>query len=210
MHIPGLLFGRKRDRISVWNILLARKKPICIYSNRMFAAEADDCEECIVYGKEMNKEKKMNCFKKLLRKEFGAGRYQQFAEYVEKYIGPEVEESKELFNTIYQYCNCLDSEKILGMQARLNETLYSAFKVGKTYMMSFLLFIMAWLYVLCAQFPTEVLLPAIGVLCLGFGLKTWQFFANRCFYVDARIIETYRQVLERILIKRAREGRKQE
>lgn len=151
----------------------------------------------------------MNIFKRLLRQEFGAGKYKQFADYVEKYIGPEVEESKELFDHIYQFCNRLDSERILGMQARLNEALYSAFRIGRTYMMSFVIFILAWFFALCADFPTVVLLPTIGLLCLGFGLKTWQFFANRCMYVDARIIETYRNVLERILIRRAREGRRQ-
>lgn len=149
----------------------------------------------------------MNIFKKLLRQEFGARRYNEFAEFVEKNIGPELSESKELYDTIYRYCSCMDSEKIIGMQLRLNETLYSAVQVERTYVVSFFLYILAWFYSMMAGFPLVVQLPTIAILSIGFALKTWQYFSSHCRYVDARIINTYRSVLEKILMKRAREAR---
>ncbi|MGN1084829.1 MAG: hypothetical protein ACI4QX_07485 [Lachnospiraceae bacterium] len=146
----------------------------------------------------------MNIFKKLLRSEFGEKRYNGFAEFVHRNCGPETKECKELFEEMYEYCSRLDSERIIGMQMRLNEVMYNAFQVGRTYSLTFVIYLAAWLFLMSAGLQTEVLLAAIGAITVCFGLKTYQFFANRCAYVDARIIETYRAVLERILILRAR------
>jgi len=152
----------------------------------------------------------MNIFQKLLRTDLGEGRYKQLVEYVEKHMRPEVRENKELVDRIYQYCNCLDSEKIVGMQARLNETVYDAFVIGKTYMIAFFVYILAWCYVMGAGYPTEVMLGTIVALTVVFGLKTWQYFRNRCGYVDARILEAYRSVLDIILKKRLAASRRKE
>lgn len=148
----------------------------------------------------------MNSFKKLLRSEFGKKKYDGFAEYVHKYCGPEVKECKELYDEIYRHCNKMDSERIIGMQIRLNDVMFSAFHIGKSYSMVFFIYLAAWFFLLAADLHTWVLLGAIGALTVCFGFKTYQFIANRCTYVDARIIETYRLVLERILILRARSG----
>ncbi|MCH5273587.1 MAG: hypothetical protein J1E35_07925 [Lachnospiraceae bacterium] len=146
----------------------------------------------------------MNIFRKLLRSEFGEKRYNGLANFVHRNCGPEVKECKELFEEIYAYCSRLDSERIIGMQMRLNEVMYNAFQVGRTYSLAFVIYLAAWFFLMSAGLQTEVLLAAIGAITVCFGLKTYQFFANRCAYVDARIIETYRAVLERILILRAR------
>ena len=147
----------------------------------------------------------MNIFKKLLKKELGASRYDGLVNFVNKYCGPEVKDSRELYEEIYEDCNCLDSEKIVGMQMRLNEVMYQAFQVGRTYSLAFLIYLGAWFALLSLELRTELLLAGVIGITVCFGLKTYQFFANRCAYADARIIETYRMVLERILIHRARE-----
>lgn len=147
----------------------------------------------------------MNIFKKLLRKELGKTRYYSLVHFVDKYCGPEENNSKELYDEIYEYCNGMDSERIVRMQLRLNEVMYSAFQVGKTYSLAFFLYLGAWFFLLSMELQTEVLLGGILAISLCFGLKTYQFFTNRCAYVDARIIETYRIVLERILVRRAGE-----
>lgn len=146
----------------------------------------------------------MNIFKRLLRSEFGEKRYNGFADFVHRNCGPEVKECKELYEEMYQYCSQLDSERIIGMQMRLNEVMFHAFHVGRTYSMSFFIYLGAWFFLLAAELQTAVLLGAVIAITLCFGVKTYQFMANRCAYVDARIIETYRNVLERILILRAR------
>ena len=146
----------------------------------------------------------MNIFKKLLRKELGEKRYQGLVKFVNMNCGPEVKDSKELYEEIYEYCNCLDSDKIVGMQMRLNEVMFSAFQVGRTYSLAFFIYLGAWFCLLSMNLRTELLLAGILGITLCFGAKTFQFFANRCAYADARIIETYRAVLERILVHRAR------
>ena len=146
----------------------------------------------------------MNIFKKLLRKELGEKRYQGLVNFVKANCGPEVKESKELYEEIYEYCNCLDSEKIVGMQMRLNEVMYQAFQVGRTYSLAFLIYLGAWFALLSLELRTELLLAGVVGITVCFGLKTYQFFANRCAYADARIIEAYRMALERILVRRAR------
>jgi len=147
----------------------------------------------------------MNIFKKLLRNELGEKRYQGLVTFVNKNCGPEVKDSRELYEEIYEYCNCLDSEKIMGMQMRLNEVMFHAFQVGRTYSLAFLIYLGAWFVLLSMELETELLLIGVLGVSVCFGLKTWQFFASKCAYADARIIETYRTVLERILIHRARE-----
>ena len=146
----------------------------------------------------------MNIFKKLLRRELGEKRYQGLVKFVNASCGPEVKESKELYEEIYEYCNCLDSDKIVGMQMRLNEVMFHAFQVGRTYSLAFFIYLIAWFCLLGMGLQTEVLLGGIVAITVCFGLKTYQFFTNRCAYADARIIETYRLVLERILIHRTR------
>lgn len=146
----------------------------------------------------------MNIFKKLLRKELGETRYNGLVDFVKKYCGPEVKNSKELYEQIYEYCSRLDSERIVGMQMRLNEVMYQAFQVGRTYSLAFFVYLGAWFVLMGMNLRTELLLLGILGITLCFGLKTYQFIANRCAYADARIIETYRAVLERILVRRAR------
>lgn len=146
----------------------------------------------------------MNIFKKLLRKELGEARYNGLVNFVNKYCGPEVKNSSELYEEIYEYCNRLDSERILGMQMRLNEVMYNAFQVGRTYSLAFFIYLGAWFVLLSMELQTELLLGGVVAITVCFGLKTVQFFTNRCAYADARIIETYRMVLERILMLRAR------
>ncbi|MBQ8798042.1 MAG: hypothetical protein IJZ55_00590 [Lachnospiraceae bacterium] len=146
----------------------------------------------------------MNIFKKLLRKELGDTRYKGLVDFVKQYCGPEVKNSKELYEEIYEYCNRLDSDKIVGMQMRLNEVMYQAFQVGRTYSLAFFVYLGAWFALMSLELQTELLLIGILGITVCFGFKTYQFIANRCAYADARIIETYRAVLERILVRRAR------
>jgi len=146
----------------------------------------------------------MNIFKRLLRKELGEKRYNGLVSFVKQYCGPEVKNSKELYEEIYEYCNRLDSERIVGMQMRLNEVMYQAFQVGRTYSLAFFIYLGAWFVLLGMDLRTDLLLFGILGITVCFGLKTYQFITNRCAYVDARIIETYRAVLERILVRRAR------
>lgn len=164
--------------------------------------------EILFWRRENKKESEngetMNSFRKLLRSEFGEKRYNGFANFVYRHCGPEERECRELFEEMYEYCSHLDSERIIGMQVRLNEVMYHAFQVGKSYSMVFIIYLAAWFVLMGAGLQVVVLLAAIGAITVCFGLKTCQFFANRCAYVDARIIETYRAVLERILTLRAR------
>lgn len=150
------------------------------------------------------RELRMNCFKKLLRKELGESRYDGLVNFVNKYCGPEVKDNKELYEEIYSYCSGLDSDKIVGMQMRLNEVMFSAFQVGRTYSLAFFIYLGAFFTLLSMDLKTELLLAGVLGITACFGLKTWQFFANRCAYADARIIEAYRMALERILVRRAR------
>lgn len=144
----------------------------------------------------------MNVFRKLLKNELGKKRYHSLVNFVKKYLGPEVKESRELYEALYVYCNGLDSDQIMSMQLRLNDVMYGSFFTGKTYSIVFVAYILAWFILLGMRLETEVLLGAIGVISIGFCCMTYQYFASRCAYADARIIETYRVVLARILALR--------
>ena len=146
----------------------------------------------------------MNIFKKLLRTELGENRYNGLANFVDANLGPEVRESKELYDEIYNYCRQMDTKKILEMQMRLNEVLFQSFHTGKTYMAVFFIYLCSWFVSLTMDLHTVVLLGAIGGITLCFGVMSYRFFASRCAYVDARIIEVYRNVLERLLSSHAR------
>ena len=110
----------------------------------MFEDEVSDLHILSYRTVKMNRserKKRMNMFKKFLRKELGEKRYQGLVKFVNANCGPEVKDSKELYEEIYEYCNCLDSEKIMGMQMRLNEVMFSAFQVGKTYSLAFFIYL---------------------------------------------------------------------
>jgi len=159
----------------------------------------------VVTKKENESGETMNIFRKLLRSEFGEKRYNGFANFVYRNCGPEDRECKELFDEMYEYCSRFDSERIFSMHVRLNEALHNAFRVGKTYSLVFIIYLAAWFLLMSLNLQTVVLLSAIGAVTVCFALKTFQFLANRCAYVDAKIIETYRVVLEQLIIMRTRE-----
>ncbi len=146
----------------------------------------------------------MNSFKRFLRKELGDMRYRGLVSFVNKNPEPEARNDQKLYDEIYAYCSDMDSEKIVGMQMRLNEIMYNAFQVGRTYSLAFFVYLGAWFFLLSMDLQTPLLLGGILAITVCFGIKTYQYFSNRCTYTDARIIETYRMVLERILVRRAR------
>ncbi len=149
----------------------------------------------------------MNTIKKFLQKELGESRYDGLVNFVNKYSGPEQRNDKEIYEELYEFCARMEVERIMERQLRLNDMMYQAFQVGKTYSLAFFIYLGAWFFLLSANLQTELLIGGILAISLCFGVKTYQFFSSRCAYVDARIIETYRTVLHRILERRAREER---
>ncbi len=146
----------------------------------------------------------MNLFKKLLRKEFGRKRYNGFAEVMYQKDGAETKKCRRLYDEMYEYCSRLDSERIIGMQIRLNEVMLQAFCVERTYALVFFIFIAAWFFLLKAGLQTEVLLVAIAAISVGFAVRTREYIINHYAYADAKMVETYQAVLDRIMISRAR------
>lgn len=149
----------------------------------------------------------MNMIKRFLKKELGENRYDGLVNFVNKYCGPEQKNDKELYEELYAYCEPMEADRILERQLRLNEMMYQAFQVGKTYSLAFFIYIGAWFFLMSAGLQTELMVGGILAVTVCFGLKTVQFFSSRCAYADARIIETYRTVLHRVLECRAREER---
>lgn len=148
----------------------------------------------------------MNIIKKFLQKELGESQYEGLVRFVNKHTAQGERGDRELYKALYDYCANMELERIMERQLRLNHMMYESFQIGKTYSFVFFIYIGAWFFLLTAQLQTELLLAGILGITFCFGIKTYQFFASRCAYTDARIIETYRTVLVRILECRAGNG----
>ena len=144
----------------------------------------------------------MNIFKRLLRKELGETCYDGLKKVVQE-TAPEAVQTNKLFTSLYEHLNQVESEKILLMQQRLNTVIVQAFQVSRTYSLVFFVYLAAWFFLMGAGLPTVVLVCAIAAISALFIGKTVQFIANRCEYTDAKLIEIYRSVLEKILKSRS-------
>ena len=142
-----------------------------------------------------------NILKKTLKKEFGYEKYTMYADFIRQGLRESKSRNSEVFNDIYGAIKEKDEEALQEMQERLNESLLSAFHVGRNYLVSCLAYLVA--FVLIASYAIQmVAIPGILFISALFLVKTYEFLVNKFCYIDAHMVLIYKAVLDRVLRER--------
>lgn len=138
-------------------------------------------------------------FKKLISKEFGENNYNKYFFVCQKSLQNRVFDSREIYNDIYERLKNKDKITLKKMQNRLNDTLFLAMRICKTYFFSFWFYIGAIFYVLTKDINPWVTLISILFMSICFLGKTYEFIVNKYCFIDAQIVLVYKTVLDKIL-----------
>lgn len=154
-----------------------------------------------------------NVFKKLLSKEFGRGRYENFyicyqKLLVENKLDNSNLENQEIFKDIYQELKNDDTIDLENKLERLLETMILAFRINKHYIFAIAAYIFGFAFLVFQNLQFDITIGALTAISVCFLYKTYEFIINRYCYIDAYIMIVYKAVLDKILVTRQGETMK--
>ncbi len=139
-----------------------------------------------------------NVFKKLMRKEFGAGTYERYCGYIYSELENRSQENKMIFEEMYVALKDKDERVLQGKRERLDSVILQAFGICRNYWFTAAAALTTALLV-CLLVPgTWLLCLLLAADALGFAAKTCEYISNKYCYVDARIILIYKSVLDKL------------
>jgi len=145
-----------------------------------------------------------NVFKKLISKELGEVNYHRYFSFVRKNIESRKSDSQVIYNDMYEKLKYRDIKSITKMHNRLNDTMMIAFRISKNFLFSFLMYLLASVYLIAKDIRPELTVIALILMNLCFIYKTYEFVANKFCYIDAQIVLVYKTVLDRIILNEHR------
>ncbi len=138
-----------------------------------------------------------NVLKKLLRRELGQSKYEQYAEAIRHGFKGTSMDSEQLFQNIYEQVRNKKPEEVEKMRSELQESLMDSFHISKRYLAALVTYLIAFA-VLGSYTVTEVALPSIGIISILFLVKTYEYIVNKFCYVDAHMVMIYKAVLDKV------------
>ncbi|BCJ93503.1 hypothetical protein acsn021_10720 [Anaerocolumna cellulosilytica] len=139
-------------------------------------------------------------FKKLISSELGENNYNKYFFVCQKSLQNKVFDSKEIYNDIYENLKNKDRITIKKMQGRLNDAMFLAIRISKTYFFSFLFFIGAIFFLITKDLHPIITILSILLMIMLFLAKTYEFIVNKYCFIDAHIVLVYKTVLDKMLI----------
>ena len=141
-----------------------------------------------------------NVFKKLIRKELGEINYHRYSSFIKKNIDTSSNDSQTIFNDMYEKLRSRDLKAISKMHNRLNDTMLLAFRISKNFLFSFLVYILASVYLIFRAMSPELTAISLILINISFTYKAYEFISNKFCYIDAQIVLVYKAVLDRIIL----------
>lgn len=145
-----------------------------------------------------------NVFKKLISEEFGINNYYRYffsyqqLLYDREYNTEEIE-NDEVYKDIYNTLKKMDIKTLISKQAKLSETMLTAFSISRSYLMILATYLTALWILLSQGFESSILEVSVTTVSLAFAYKTYVYLINKFCYVDAHIIIIYKSVLDKLL-----------
>jgi len=139
-------------------------------------------------------------FKKLISSELGENNYNKYFFVCQKSLQNKVFDSKEIYNDIYENLKNKDRITIKKMQGRLNDAMFLAVRISKTYFFSFLFFIGALFFLITKDLHPIITIISILLMVMLFLTKTYEFIVNKYCFIDAHIVLVYKTVLDKMSI----------
>ncbi|WP_310603807.1 hypothetical protein [Anaerosporobacter sp.] len=146
----------------------------------------------------------MNVFRKLIRKEFGSTKYDQYVgSYHKKMLEDNFDyrnlKNEEIYNDIYNSLKDRDMESLKKMFDRLTEAMLMVVKISKTYITILAVFLIGTFFLVSRDLVPWITIVSIILMSSCFLYKTYEYVVNKFCYIDARIIIVYKSVLDQLL-----------
>lgn len=146
----------------------------------------------------------LNVFRKLLQKDLGRGKYEEYCCYYEAYRQSKSNKQREegnklVYKAIY---DSLKNAQEVDLEKRMNRVIDSmcdAVAISKRYIITFLVYLGSSLFLIAKNLQPGVTLPALFLLSALFLYETCVYVANRYCYIDANIILVYKMVLDHLM-----------
>ena len=142
-----------------------------------------------------------NVLKKMLRREFGRIKYEEYARTIKQNIREAKTDNSEIFNDLYRFLQEKNGKVLEEMQERLNSSLLDAFWVSRNYFWAFAAYLVAF-FVICGYVIQLYAIPLLLFISAAFLVKTYEFLVNKFCYVDAHLVLIYKSVLDKIFRER--------
>lgn len=143
-------------------------------------------------------------FQKLLKKELGIISYNRYFTYIHKNMQNKSLEGRAVYEDIYKRLKDRDIESIARMHDRLNDSMTLAFRISKTYLLAFIAYLAASIFIIAKGLPVSITIISLVLMSVCFIHKTLEYVINKYCYVDAQIVLLYKAVLESIILGHVR------
>lgn len=140
----------------------------------------------------------LNVFKKMIRKEFGAGNYERYCGYIYGELPSEAVTNKKVYEEMYRLLSKQDMIKILFRIKDLDFLLTRSYLICRNFPRKALMTVLTVLLLLMIDPPAMVLYPLLLLAGAGFVVVLLRYLSYKFRYVDIHLIFTYRAVLEKL------------
>lgn len=144
-------------------------------------------------------------FKKIISKELGENKYNNYFECYQRQILDNSYNSKQLENEEI-YVDIYDSLKdrelaiLTQMLERLLDAMYIALKISRQYIIVFIFYLLASIFVISQGLVVSVTIVSLFLMSGCFLYKTYEFVVNKYCFIDAHIILIYKSVLDKLIL----------
>lgn len=151
-----------------------------------------------------------NVFRKLLSKELGKKRYDEYCESYrsfleEKGIGGRKQGNQKIYEELYAYLEDKDLKSLVKMLERFSDTLQLSRQINKQYIFAFIFYLCSSFLIISMELQPEIAIISLILMSACFIYKTFEFVINKFCYIDASIALVYKSVLDKLILFRTKE-----
>ena len=149
-------------------------------------------------------------FHKLLSKELGKQRYDQYCENYRTYLQEKGMDGRklgnqEIYKELYTYLEGRDLKSLIKMMERFSDTTLLARQISRQYIFAFVFYLGSSLFLIGMELEPAVAIVSLMLMSVCFLYKTFEYVVNKFCYIDASIALVYKSVLDKLILFHTRE-----
>lgn len=144
-------------------------------------------------------------FHRLIRKEFGEKKYNQYFFCYQKLLttkryNSKNLENKEIYDDIYNKLKDKDLSALKKMSERLLDAMYQALRISRSYYFILIFYLCAGGFIALQGLIPWITIIALLAMSSCFLYKTYEFVINKYCFIDAHIVLVYKSVLDKLIL----------
>lgn len=150
-------------------------------------------------------------FRKLLSRELGKNRYENYFYYYQRKIATGQYEDggkmdqEEIYQDIRRTLADNDKAVLEAREERMMEALMTALRISKTYIFALAIYLLGVVLVATRPLPLWIIAVSVGLMSVFMALKTYEYIINKYCFIDAHILLIYQKVLQELLLCKEQE-----